>query len=239
MSKTYHPSLDVTGMPARIHRLPVDERLAMPVPWFVAWHDGKPDFRDANTAKRAEAIKRKLCWVCGEPLGRFMSFLVGPMCCINRTSAEPPMHNDCATWSAKNCPFLSNPNAKRREDETHTEATLQSETPGGIALARNPGVTAVWTTRSYAMFRAAVGKDGFLINIGHPENVAWYCRGRDATRLEVMDSINSGLPVLLEMANLQDRENGKQIAVQELRLRCNQLMNVIPPNRSVAPFTAG
>jgi hypothetical protein len=35
------------------------------------------------------------------------SFVVGPMCGINRNSAEPPSHKECAQWSARNCPFLS------------------------------------------------------------------------------------------------------------------------------------
>ena len=37
-------------MPSRIAALPVDER-GYPVPWFVAWIDGKPEFRCADPAK--------------------------------------------------------------------------------------------------------------------------------------------------------------------------------------------
>ena len=35
---------ELEALPARLHFLPVDER-GYPVPWFVAWRDGKPEFR--------------------------------------------------------------------------------------------------------------------------------------------------------------------------------------------------
>jgi hypothetical protein len=38
------------GMPESVGRLPVDHR-GYPVPWFVAWIDGKPEFRCADGEK--------------------------------------------------------------------------------------------------------------------------------------------------------------------------------------------
>src|SRR5439155_15335159 len=106
----------VTQLPERIKALPVDER-GYPIPWFVDYVNGKPEFRAMDQHKWVRALKEKLCWVCGQPLGRMMTFVAGCMCGINRTSAEPPSHYDCALWSAKNCPFLNNPDMVRREDE--------------------------------------------------------------------------------------------------------------------------
>lgn len=76
----------IHDIPARIQNLPVDPVRKFPVPWFVAWVDGKPEFRAADQRKLVIAIQEKRCWVCGEPLGRFMTFVVGPMCGLNRTS---------------------------------------------------------------------------------------------------------------------------------------------------------
>ena len=113
--------VDMSTMPERMRDLPVDSR-GYPVPWFVAWQDGKPEFRAMDGDKFRRAVKEKLCWVCGARLGVHMTFVAGPMCGINRTASEPPCHADCAVWSATNCPFLANPRAVRREADLAPEA---------------------------------------------------------------------------------------------------------------------
>jgi hypothetical protein len=176
--------------------LPVDER-GFPVPWFVAWVDGKPEFRAMDREKFVRAIKQRLCWVCGERLGTNLCFVAGPMCGINRTSSEPPSHVECARWSAKNCPFLSNPRMIRREDEVTDKG---KENVAGFGLTRNPGVAMLWITRQYDVFRV---DNGWLIQMGEPESVEWWACGRAATREEVMHSIETGLPNLESIAKME------------------------------------
>jgi hypothetical protein len=130
---TLRPELDAAGMPHRMKFLPVDR--GYPVPWFVDWIDGAPEFRAMNPNKWVAAVKKKLCWVCGSKLGKYMAFVSGPMCGINRTSSEPPCHLDCARWSAKNCPFLVRPRMVRREGDGMEDGKFA----GGIGLTRNPG----------------------------------------------------------------------------------------------------
>jgi len=185
-------------LPSRMQKLPVDER-GFPVPWFVDWIDGKPEFRAMSPEKWVRAIRFKLCWVCGDSLGRYMTFVAGPMCGINRTSSEPPSHLECAHWSARNCPFLSNPEAIRRVDETL--GADMSNCPG-FALTRNPGVTMLWTCKDYSLFDDGRGKK--LLHMGEPTKVEWYACGRAATREEVTKSIESGLPSLVSLAQQQD-----------------------------------
>jgi hypothetical protein len=72
-------------MPLRMTALPIDER-GYPVPYFVAWVDGKPDHRIADASKMPGAINSGLCWLCGQKLGAFKYFVIGPMCSITRTS---------------------------------------------------------------------------------------------------------------------------------------------------------
>lgn len=142
-------------LPSRIAALPIDAR-GYPVPWFVPWlADGTPEFRAMDIEKWGLAVRDRRCWICGGPLGRWLTFPVGPMCGINRTSAEPPSHLDCATWSACNCPFLSRPQMRRREDETFGPELAKEQ--AGFAITRNPGVTLVWTTRSYEVFHDGRG----------------------------------------------------------------------------------
>jgi hypothetical protein len=185
-------------LPERMTDLPTDDR-GYPVPWFVAWHDGRPEFRAMDPAKFRAAIKQKLCWVCGKRLGVNLCFVAGPMCGINRTSSEPPSHVECARWSARNCPFLSNPRMVRREDEEINNAVLRDNS-AGFAITRNPGVAMLWITRQYETFKV---DNGWLIQMGEPESVEWYACGRPATREEVDASIESGLPNLQAIAKME------------------------------------
>jgi hypothetical protein len=189
---------DLEPLPSRMRGLHIDGR-GYPVPWFVAWVDGAdgipvPDFRVADGDKRRHALQLKLCWVCGEPLGRWLAFVLGPMCTVTHTTSEPPLHRECAEWSARNCPFLVQPRAVRRDAGLPTEA----ESPGGILIGRNPGVAAIWITRSFERFDDGHGKT--LITVGRADEVVWYCEVRAATRAEVVESIDSGMPALLAIA---------------------------------------
>jgi hypothetical protein len=120
------------------------------------------------------------------------------MCGITRTSAEPPSHHECAVYSAKFCPFLSRPNMKRRD---HEAVKAMGSTAAGNMLDRNPGVCAVWTTKSYDVFPD--GRGGTLVRVGDPTKVEWFAEGREATRAEVDVSIDSGLPTLRAMCDTE------------------------------------
>jgi len=183
-------------MPARIAGLPREHR-GYPVPVFVQWRDGKPDFRVMRPDYLVHCVKHKVCWICGGPLGRNMTFPIGPMCMINRTSAEPPSHLECAEYSAKVCPFLAIPSMRRLPTKD-----IKLEVSGQM-IPRNPGVIGLWTVREYKTWRPPNG--GLLFDIGEPTHVEWYCQGRVATRAEVAESIRTGMPSLVEMAK-QDKD---------------------------------
>jgi hypothetical protein len=210
---------DLEPLPARMRSLKIDDR-GYPIPWFVAYIDGKPEFRAADAQKNRDAIVHKLCWVCGEKLGRYVTFVIGPMCGINRVSSEPPSHLECAQWSARNCPFLSNAARKRREDEAMNNENLQASAPG-IAIARNPGATLLWTTREYETFTD--GRGGRLIRIGEPCSVEFYANGAIANREQIDASIESGIPTLAEMAEKQGES-----AIRELKAARDRFTALLP-----------
>jgi hypothetical protein len=189
-------------LPARLQHLPVDAR-GYPVPWFVGWieRDGVqvPEFRAMDPKKWVLAIKTRVCWVCGAPLGRWLAFPIGPMCALTRTTSEPPSHRECAEWAIQHCPFLANPHAVRRTEDLPPNA----KPAAGAGLDRNPGVTCLWMTRSYSVFSAYAGEAGHLITVGTPEVVTWWREGRAATRAEVEASIDSGYPTLLSVARAE------------------------------------
>lgn len=177
-----------TPLPERMRGLPVDRR-GYPVPKFVEWIDGEPDFRVMSGEHLSRAIKFNECWICGHRLGRHKTFVIGPMCVCNRISAEPPSHTECAEFAAMACPFLTLPKATRR-DAKLPEGVLP---PPGEMIPRNPGVTCLWTTPTYKLKQ--VGR-GVLFEIGEPERLAFFAKARPATRQEVDESIRTGLPIL-------------------------------------------
>lgn len=180
---------ELAALPTRMVKLPVVR--GYPVPWFVEWIDGVPEFRVMDGRKLVRAVQERLCWVCGQPLGSFMAFTIGPMCAINRVSAEPPSHRECALYSARNCPFLSRPHMRRRDGGMPEEATK----PGGTMIDRNPGVTLVWVTKRYHLVRQPKALP--LFRIGAPTAVSSFAHGAQATAAELRESIVSGLPILL------------------------------------------
>jgi hypothetical protein len=185
--------------PASIKRLTRDAR-GYPVPWFVdrkaPLRDGNPDFRIMDGERLKLAVRERRCWVCG---GRITTpaatFVAGPMCGINRTSAEPPTHRDCARFSATACPFLAQPKRVRDERE------LPGDHMAGFGILRNPGVVMLWTCERWKTYRPTTGGAGLLFELGDPStNLEWLREGRPATRAEIMQSIETGLPHLLAQA---------------------------------------
>jgi hypothetical protein len=207
-------------IPDRIARLPKN-KAGYPIPWFVGYVDGEPDFRVIRAGGIRDAVQFGRCWVCGQPRGSYAAFTIGPMCAVNRISAEPPAHRDCAIYSATHCPFLTTPNMVRRERHIPEGAT----NPAGVMIKRNPGVALVWISKRWKMGRVG---DGVLFDVGDPHATHWYAHGREATRAEVLASIDSGLPALRAVA-----EKDGPLAVAELESMTLRAMALLPPEAAV------
>jgi len=205
MMQLREPRKDLPEIPPRMKLLPIEAR-GYPVPWFVEWINGVPDFRVMDRRKWGLAVRFGNCWLCGEPVGVRRTFVIGPMCGITRTTSEPGNHHECATFAAIACPFMTRPQAKYRTaklPETVKDAA-------GCPIDRNPGVTCLWTTREFNVFKAYAGNAGQLIRLGEPtcdegfRGVEFYAEGRRATRAEIMHSVETGLPMLEKPARDQD-----------------------------------
>jgi hypothetical protein len=210
-------------LPDNMNRLPVSDK-GFPVPHFVARETAPDwDFRVVNPATTFDCLRNKRCWLCGQALGSLFTFVVGPMCVVTRTSAEPPSHYSCGKYAAIACPFLANPNMRRNE-KALPDGHLP---PPGVAIMRNPGVTAVLLTRKYKTFDD--GHGGTLIQMGQPTRVEWYAERGLATREQVLQSIDSGMPLLVEQCNMEATPKLKAEAHEELRQRLWATMEYVPP----------
>jgi hypothetical protein len=220
------PRFAADQVPERMRYLPLDHR-GFPVPWFVAWLDGDgklanagepdvtPDFRVVDTRKFVRAVRERRCWLCGRPLGRFLAFVIGPMCAINRVNSEPPSHRECAEFGLRACPFLSRPRMRRNE----VDLPVGMIPAAGVHLEHNPGAMCLWMTTSYRLIEPTHGQPGVLLELGEPTDLVWFAEGRLALRDEVEASIAKGLPQLTAVAELQGGDSVVALAEQIDRFR--------------------
>lgn len=133
-------SLDI---PVFLSHLKVDQR-GYPIPFFVSYIDGKPEFRYMDHVRQEMIIENKLCHICGKKLNKdYNYFISGPIGFKNKISSDAAMHRECAEFSLLACPHLHLQNAERREnDELGKEITnnadpiLIKEKPQTLILAR-------------------------------------------------------------------------------------------------------
>lgn len=224
-------------IPRNMRDLPVDPKRRFIVPWFVQWmkpnlqkpelpfaalptdQNAYPDFRLADYRHFAKAMRENLCWLCGKKFEQEMRcFVIGPMCAVNRISSEPPSHPECARFAARVCPFLTMPKMRRREDEVSKAAV---KNVAGEMIRRNPGVALLYFCRK---FNVRLDDDkGVLFHLGEPIACEWYAEAREATRKEVLDSIESGYPILKELAMKQNL-----MAVVQLERALKAAMRMVP-----------
>jgi hypothetical protein len=202
-------------MPDRFRKLPVSDR-GFPTPYFVGEFEGKTDFRVIRPDAIADCYNRRLCWLCGEKLGQYLCFVIGPMCSVNRISSEPPSHRECAEYAVRACPFLSKPKMRRNEEGL---PALEDNSPGGMAIAHNPEASLIWITKSYR----PIITNGVLFEVGDPVETLWFKEGRKATRAEVEAAIAKGFPLLWKEANAEGKE-----AVYELGRLMARAQKLLP-----------
>lgn len=202
-------TLNLPPLPDRIAKLPKSPR-GYPVPWFVTWIDGLPEFRMVRPEKIHLAVKKRLCWICGEKMGKAAAFVIGPMCAVNHNNAEPPSHPECARFAVKACPFMLRPGMTRREDDRTRELGRDA---AGMMIMRNPGCMAIWVTKIWKTIKDPSDPEGrhILFRFGAPNSVTWWREGRPATFAEVKESIDTGIHFLLEVC----ADDGERDEVQQ------------------------
>lgn len=104
-------------IPKELSHLKVDPR-GYPIPFFVSYIDGKPEFRFMNFDRVLMIIHKKLCHICGKKLPKdYCYFIAGPMGLKNGISSDAGMHRICAEFSLKACPHLFLQNADYRKND--------------------------------------------------------------------------------------------------------------------------
>ena len=107
----------------RAHNLPPPPRdpgrwyQGWPVPFTILWPDypeGKPDWTTADPIRHRRCLDLHLCGVCGQKLDIHNIVFIGGCHGLDPLGPgkdavaffDPPMHEECAKYSAEVCPYL-------------------------------------------------------------------------------------------------------------------------------------
>lgn len=95
------------AVPARLAGRPLQGGLV--VPWIqVALADGSYDFASRHWSRVIACFTGRRCQVDGEPLGRPLVLLGGPQSLEpGHYFGEPPVHPECARYTAAACPMVA------------------------------------------------------------------------------------------------------------------------------------
>lgn len=70
--------------------------------------NGEPDLRVLSQTKVAQCVDQKLCGICGLRLELDgVVFVGGEVSCLHSHFADPAMHEECARYAMKVCPYLA------------------------------------------------------------------------------------------------------------------------------------
>jgi hypothetical protein len=161
--------------------IPMPERLKSRPQWhgYVITYvtfigpDNTPDFKVVDEKKRRECLQRGLCGICGQKLDeRVIVFIGGPLCVQHRNFIDPPMHKECALYSAQVCPYLSDADHDYSkadpkhlgEGETVHEEYSQTD-------PHRPDRLAVYYCRSYDMVKD--GRGLWIAKAGKSFRIDW------------------------------------------------------------------
>lgn len=104
------------NIPNCLAHLKVDPR-GYPIPFFIPYRDGQPDFKFMCPVKQNRAIDESLCHVCGKKLNKdYVYFITGPVGLQNTTVSDPGMHRECAEFAMQVCPHMLFQKAQRKTE---------------------------------------------------------------------------------------------------------------------------
>lgn len=94
-------------IPRQLRNRPRDSR-GYVIPWLVVIDaNGIPDFRVSDEQRRRLCLTTRLCGLCGSTIQGEYVFIGGDKCVESLLYFDPPMHEACARYARRVCPFLA------------------------------------------------------------------------------------------------------------------------------------
>ena len=119
-------------VPAQLKNFPLNKGMYLIHYTVFVDADGNPDFKVIDEKKRMHALTYDLCHLCGKSLNRPVVFIGGEKSAKTLVFMDGPMHEDCALYAVKVCPYLANPYFGDAEKlRTRGEASMQKHAQRG------------------------------------------------------------------------------------------------------------
>lgn len=130
-------------IPGRLKLRPRDSR-GFIIPYSVDDGTFQPDFRMTQPDRVRELLANQNCWLCGLPRTHVMCFIGGPLSISNRLFSDGWMHDACAAYAIRVCPFLSRPTGQYSKREVPKHVTVLP-----LVAAERPQRFGIAYTRSF------------------------------------------------------------------------------------------
>jgi hypothetical protein len=159
-------------LPLNMRSLGRDSR-GYPIPWSVAiGSDGKPDFRVIDQQKTAIGLSKRRCSICGNAMGTNVAFVGGPKSMASHAFVDSPMHEACAKYALKVCPFLAAPKFAYAR---HIQAPAGHIVTHDVGLTDRPDMFGIGVTNSYDL--QMMGDTPVIVASEWLKEVEWYKNG--------------------------------------------------------------
>ncbi|MBM4438405.1 MAG: hypothetical protein FJ029_14525 [Actinobacteria bacterium] len=159
------------AMPPQLARRPLFRGYPVPFTTLIG-PDGVPDFKVTDEAKREEVLRRRMCALCGEPLGYWIAFIGSETLIGLREFYDPAMHEACARYAAQTCPFLALSDAKYA---TPRRRGVTIEPTHHLADVTRPKRMGLYLTRTYAIVprRISATSTVLMVRAGRATSIDW------------------------------------------------------------------
>lgn len=149
--------------PARLARRPRDQR-GFVIPFSVDDGTDHPDFTHSNPERVRSLLETRDCWLCGMAPDFWMCFIGGPISVRNHLFTDGWMHEACAVYAIRVCPYLASPSGRYRgpNDDPRLESTLAPNRPSEFGMA---------FTHTY---ETTADEQGLLLRSAKYKKVRWY-----------------------------------------------------------------
>lgn len=110
----------------------------LPVPYTIPWLEGadKPDFTEVDHDRLRKAVRFGLCGICGNVMeGKRRVWIAGYHAVLPEGFwfVDPPMHEGCARYAARVCPYLLHERVRDEEDDP--EGAMHDVAPKAFYIA--------------------------------------------------------------------------------------------------------
>jgi hypothetical protein len=191
-------------VPKLMRTLPKDHR-GYPIPFIVLRDKAKqPHFPINDVARVVECGRKRLCGICGKRLNpKALSFVIGgPASALHERGAylDPPMHEECARYAIRVCPYLGAPVYGRMiEDRKLADAQRPAGVVIGIAsevIEDRPAMFGLVGSPSWEVVSAAPGHCVFRLP-GPAAVLEWWHAGE---RVQDERDIEEAIAVSMQRA---------------------------------------